>query len=85
MLQAVALMEVLFPVKFAMFSTENNLMEMMGSDPFTFATCYSEVGSLMKPVILTVIIVSSTHIQKMVVNTKNGTDPFIKGKYAQPN
>ena len=42
MLQAVALMEVLFPVKFATFSTENDLMEMMGSDPITFNSYYSD-------------------------------------------
>ena len=85
-LQAVALMELLFPVKFAIFSLENNLMEMMGSYPFAFATCYSDkVGSLMQPVILTVIIVSITHVHKTVVNIKSGTATFIKGKYELPN
>ena len=36
--QVAALIEVLFPVKHAMFSIGKDLTEMMGSDPFTFAT-----------------------------------------------
>ena len=80
-LQSVVLMEVLFPVKFSMFSIENNLMEMMVSDPFIFATYYSDkVGSLMQPVILTVTIMSSTHIHTTVVNTKSGIGTFNKDK-----
>ena len=74
-LQAVALMEVLFLVKYAMFSIENNLMEIMGSDPFTFATCYSnKVGSLIQPVILTTMMVPRTHVHKTVVSTKSGQE-----------
>ena len=85
-MQEVALMEVLLPVKHATFSIENDLMEMTGSDPFTFATCYSDkVGSLMQPVILTTTIVSSNHVHKTVVNTKSGTCNFIKGKDELPN
>ena len=41
-LQAAALIEAILPVKFTMFSTENNLMEMMDSDPFTFNSSYSD-------------------------------------------
>ena len=85
-LQVVALMELLFPVKFAIFSIENNLMEMIGSNPFTFATCYTdEVGSLMQPVIFAVTIVSIIHVHKKVVNTKSDTGTFIKGKGDLPN
>ena len=59
---------------------------MWGSDPFTFASCYvNAVEFLMKPVILTMIIVSSNHAHKTAVNTKNGTDTFMKGKYELPN
>ena len=39
--QAAALMEVLYPVKEATFSTASNLMEMMGSDHCAFDSCYS--------------------------------------------
>ena len=84
--KAVDLMELILQVKFAMFSTKNNLMEMVGSNPFTFFTCYSdEVGSLVQPLILTVTIVSSTHVHKTVVNAKSGTGAFIKGKDERPN
>ena len=31
------------------------------------------------------MIVSGTHVQKAVVNTKDGTVTFIKGKFALPN
>ena len=61
-LQVVALMKVLFPVKFATFSTDKDLMEINISDNFTFATCYSDkVATIMQPVILTVTIVSMNH------------------------
>ena len=56
-------------------------MEMWGSSPFTFASCYSnKVESLMKPVILAKTIVSRNHVHKTVVNTKSGTCTFIKVK-----
>ena len=38
-LQVVALMEVLFPVKFDTFSTDKDVMEINISDHFAFATC----------------------------------------------
>ena len=61
-------------------------METWGSNPFTFSTCYSDkVGSLMKPVILTIIIVSSNHVHKTAVNTKSGRGTFVKGKDELPN
>ena len=54
---------------------------MIGSDPFTFATYYSDkVGSLMQLVILTIKIVCRNHVHKTVVNTKSVTGTFIKGK-----
>ena len=85
-LQVVALVEVLFLVKHTMFSNENGIMEMWGSDPFTFTTCYSDkVGSLMKPVIHTITIVSTNHVQNTVVNIKGSTVTFIKEKDELPN
>ena len=79
-LQAVALIEVLFTVKFATFSTDRDLMEINISDHFTFATCYSnKVATLMQQVILTVTIVSSNHVYNTVVNTKSGTGAYVKG------
>ena len=80
-LQATALMEVLCPVKHVIFSAENGAMEMIGSDHATFASCYSpEIKSLMQLVTLLIITVSSMHVHKTVVNTKNGTGAFIKGE-----
>ena len=40
--QVVALMEMIFPVKFVMLWTETDLMEISISDPFTFSSCYSD-------------------------------------------
>ena len=79
-------MEVLFPVKFAIFSTENDLMEIMGSDPFTFNSCYSDdTKSLMHLVVLTIMIVSSARLHKTVVNTRSGRGTFVKDKDELPN
>ena len=38
-LKAAALMELLYPVKYAMFSAETDLMKMMSSDPYAFSSC----------------------------------------------
>ena len=74
-------MKVLFPVEHAIFSIEHGLIEMWGSDPFTVSTCYfDKVGSFIKLVVLTAMIVSRNHVHKTVVNTKSGTGTFIKGK-----
>ena len=80
-LQVIALMEVLFPVKFATFSTKSDLMKTMGSDRFAFTSYFSDkIKLLMQPVTLTVTIVPSTHVHKIAVNTKSGTGTFVKGK-----
>ena len=53
-LQVAALMEVLFPAKYATLSTEHDVLEMSGSDPFTFNSCYSdEIKPLTEPIVLT--------------------------------
>ena len=73
-------MEVLFPVKFDTFSTDNDLMEINTSDPFAFTTCFSDkVAMLMQLAILTVKIVSSNHVCKTVINAKSVTGTCIKG------
>lgn len=85
MFQAVALMEVLHPVKFSIFASNKDLMEFNISDPFTFSSCdTNEVAILMQPVILTVIIASSNHVDRKVVNSKGGTGTWIKVKDELP-
>ena len=81
MFQVVALTEVLYPVKSAIFLADKDRMEINISDPFTLSSCYAdEAETLMKPVIFTVIIVSNNHVDKTIVNTKGGTGTWIKGK-----
>ena len=59
---------------------------MIGSDPFTFTSYYSdEINSLMQPVVLKMTIVSRTHVHKTVVKNKSSADTFIKGKDKLPN
>ena len=84
--QAIALMEVLYPMKHAIFFAEHGAMEMIGSDLATFASCYSpEIKPIMQPVVLVIIIVSGIHVHKTVVNTKRGTGAFIKGEDGLPD
>ena len=86
LMQAVSLMELLYPVKHTMFSTETDLMEMMGSDPYAFSSRYSTTTrSLMHPVTLVITIVSGVPVHETVVNTENSTGTFIKGEDLLPN
>ena len=86
MLQAVDLLEVLFPVKYTMFSSETNLTEMWGSDPFAFNSCYmDEIKTLMQQVTLATTIASATHLLKTAFNNKSGAGTHIKGKDELPN
>ena len=63
-LQAAALMEVLYSVKHVLFSTESYLMEMMHSGPFTFDSCYSNtIRPRVQPTMLAISIVSGMHVQ----------------------
>ena len=58
-LQAAALMELLYPVKHTTFSTETDLMQIMVNNPYAFSSCYSiNTRSSMHPVMLVMIIVS---------------------------
>ena len=83
--RAVALTEVLHPVKFAIFLADNALMEINISDPFTFSFCHTDdVATLVQYFILTVIIISINHVDKTVVNTKGRTGTWIKGKDELP-
>ena len=85
-MQATDLMEVVQPVKYAIFSTESHRMEMMSSDPHTFASCYSNTTrSLTQPVMLATTIVSKVHVHKTLFNAKSGTRAFIKGVDELPN
>ena len=61
-------------------------MEINGSDPFAFHSCYlDKTNPLMQQVVLTITIVSGTHVHKIVVNIKSGTGTFVKGKHALLN
>ena len=84
-IQAISMMEALCQVKFVIFSTEKDRMEIKTSDPFKFSTYYSEkVATLVQPVIHKVLIVSSDHVCNNVVNTKSSMVTFIKGMYELP-
>ena len=77
--QAVALMEVPCPVKFAIFLPDKDLMEINIRDSFTFSFCCTEeAATLVQPVIFTVIILSRNYVSDMVVNTKGNTGTWIK-------
>ena len=66
--QAVALMHVIYPVKFVIFIADKDPIKINISDPFTFSSyCTEEAATLVQPVILIVIIVSSNHVDKTVV------------------
>ena len=83
--QAAALMEVFFQWSSLCFQLKK-IMEIMGSDLFAFNSCYSdEIKSPMQPVMLTIIIMSSTHVHKTIVNTESGTCALVKGKDILPN
>ena len=74
-------MEVLCPVKFAIFLADNDLMETNISHNFAFYSCCTdEVAKPMQPVIFIVIIVLSKHVDKTIVNTKGETGTSTKGK-----
>ena len=79
-MQAADLMEVLHPVEHVIFSTESNLMAMMGSDPHAFDSCYSNtIMSLTHLVMLVMTIVSGACAHETVVNLQSGTGSFVKG------
>lgn len=86
MFQAADSLEVLFPMKYAMFSSGTDLIERWGSEPFTFNSCYTdEIKILIQLVMLVMMIVSGAHLQKTVFNTKSGTGTCTKGKDELPN
>ena len=79
------MIEVLYLVKFAIFVAEKDLMEFNTSDPFDFSSCCTdEAAMLTQLVILTVLIISSNHVDKTVVNSKEGTDTWTKGDNELP-
>ena len=60
-------------------------MEIDISNRFIFSSCYSDkVTTIIQSVILTATIVSSNHVDKIVVNTKGGMGTWMKGKDEPP-
>ena len=65
---ATAFLELLYPIKYAIFSTNEGLQELESSDLILFEEYLKETDSLvMQPVILIVIVVTSGHFDKIVM------------------
>ena len=68
MLAATAFLELMYSVKYAIFSTNIGLQELESSDLLLFEDYLKESdGSVMQPVILIVIVITSGHLDKMVM------------------
>ena len=77
MLGAAAFVEILYPVKFAIFTVNFGLQLLYSSDSTLFEKHNEEEGSGMNPVILNVLVLSANHLDKTVMQPCKGT--FIKG------
>ena len=73
-LAATAFLELMYPVKYAIFSTNEGLQELESSDLILFEEYLKETdGSVMQPVILTVTVIISGHLYKTVMQPGKGT------------
>ena len=78
-LVAIGFLELMYSVKYAIFSTNEDLQELGSSDLVLFEEYLKEPdGSVMQPVILTVIAITSNHLDKTIIQLGKGT--YIKGQ-----
>ena len=71
-------LELMYSIKYAIFSTNEGLQELGSSDLLLFEDYLKESdGLVMQPVILTVIVVTSGYLDKAVMQLGKGT--YIKG------
>ena len=81
MLGAAAFIELLHPVKFAIFSVNLGLQLLLSSDMMLFEKHNQQEGSDMNPVVLNVLVMSTNHLDKTVMLPGKGT--FVKGEDEQ--
>ncbi len=82
-LAAAAFLEVLYPVKYAIFLVEQGLSILMSSDMILFDQFFQgPESSVMQPVVLSVIVASANHLDKTVLCP--GVGSFVKGKHKLP-
>ena len=82
-LAAAALFEILYPVKYAIYTTREGLYTLMSSDTLLFHEFFDESeGKIRQPIILCIIVISEGHLDKTVVSPGVGT--YIKGKDTLP-
>ena len=78
MLAVTAFIELMYSVKYAIFSANEGLQDLGLSDFMLFEDYFEEPdGLVIQPVILIVLIVSTDHIDKTVMQLGKGT--HIKG------
>ena len=70
--------ELLCPIKCAIFQVNEGLQLISSSNMSLFETYFNKEGSFMQPIILTACVVSEDHIGKTAILACKGT--FIKGK-----
>ena len=77
-LAAAMLIEQLYPIKYAIFSAQTGLQELGGSNILLFNEYHQQkVSTLMQPIILTILVTTKDHTDKIVMLPGKGT--FIKG------
>ena len=82
-LAAAALFEILFPVKYAIYTTSEGLYTLMSSDTLLFHEFFNEPeGKARQPVILCILVISEGHLDKTVVSP--GVGAYIKGEDTIP-
>ena len=82
-LAAAAFFEIVFPVKYAIYSVNEGLYTLMSSDVLLFNDYFVESeGKAMKPVILVIIVISSSHLDKTIVLP--GVGAYVKGEHSLP-
>ena len=80
---AAALFEVLFPVKFAIYSVQEGLHTLISSDTHLFREFFEEsAGNEMKPAILCILVIETGHLSKTVVSP--GAGAYEKGVNSLP-
>ena len=82
-LAAAGFFEIMFPIKYALYSEYEGLYTLMSSDQLLFNEFWEEPGSkAMTPVILVVLVFSIGHLDKTVVSP--GVGAYVKGKHTLP-
>ena len=82
-LAAAGFFEIVFPIKYAFCTANEGLHSLLSSDVMLFHKFWEEPESkAMKPVILVMLVISKSHLDKTVVSP--GVGACIKGEHALP-